>query len=76
MGGLAAREFTTNPKYSNSYLNIEKIVTIGTPHAGSPFANMREELVGDVHKIIWEIPSRDRSECTLIMASTDDLFNY
>ena len=41
MGGLAAREYATNPKYGNSYLNIDKIITIGTPHAGTPLANVR-----------------------------------
>ncbi len=38
MGGLSAREYVTNSKYSNSKDNVAGIVTVGTPHLGSPLA--------------------------------------
>jgi len=68
MGGLAAREYVTNPKYGNSYLNIDKIITIGTPHAGSPLGNVKikiEKAINEVSKYIWEVPYYER---TLVIA--------
>jgi len=34
MGGLAAREFLTNPKYGSGY--VDKLILIGVPNLGSP----------------------------------------
>lgn len=35
MGGLAAREYITNPKYTNAPKKVARLITLGTPHSGS-----------------------------------------
>lgn len=65
MGGLAAREYLTNPKYSNSKINIDKMITIGTPHAGTPIASVREVFESSLsngHKYVWEVPYYGRAK--------------
>ena len=40
MGGLAVREFLTSNEYGNNVADkVAKVITIGTPYWGSPFAN-------------------------------------
>jgi len=59
MGGLAAREFITNPKYAPYNQLIDKVITIGTPHAGSPLANVRKDVADVIdggYSYVWEIP--------------------
>lgn len=72
MGGLAAREYLTNSRYM-PILDIDKIVTIGTPHAGTPLANIREEVVSGVHKYIIEYPPFERAQFSLTIENTNDL---
>jgi uncharacterized repeat protein (TIGR01451 family) len=43
MGGLGARECVTG--YSNSYQWVYEIITTGTPHLGSPLANIAKGVV-------------------------------
>ncbi|MDD5531147.1 MAG: alpha/beta hydrolase, partial [bacterium] len=76
MGGLAAREYVTNPKYVDSYLNINKIITVGTPHCGTPLANLKEVVVCGINKIIWEIPGVDRSDFYNEFRTNDALVQY
>ncbi|MDD5531135.1 MAG: alpha/beta hydrolase, partial [bacterium] len=58
MGGLAAREYVANPKYNNGSLSIDKIITIGTPHAGTPLASAKkmENAMLGISKYVWEVP--------------------
>jgi uncharacterized repeat protein (TIGR01451 family) len=43
-GGLAAREYATNSdRYGDSYLKVSQIVTMVSPHLGSPLADWAEE---------------------------------
>ncbi|MFA4888484.1 MAG: alpha/beta hydrolase [Candidatus Omnitrophota bacterium] len=62
MGGLAAREYITNPKYTNSKNDTDKLITIGTPHAGSPLANIKkiEDAATGMYKYIWDIPVNEK----------------
>ncbi|MDP2941508.1 MAG: alpha/beta hydrolase [Candidatus Omnitrophota bacterium] len=63
MGGLAAREYATNDKYINSYANISKIITIATPHAGSPLATVKfKQNVLKVNQYYWEVPYYEKSK--------------
>ncbi len=63
MGGLAAREYATNDKYNNSYANISKIITIATPHAGSPLATVKfKQNVLKVNQYYWEVPYYEKSK--------------
>lgn len=75
MGGLAAREYLTNSKYSNNP-EIDKIITIGTPHAGTPLANIKEEVVSGVHKYIIEYPPFERAQFSLTIETTNDLVGF
>lgn len=62
MGGLAAREYITNYKYPNSKDYVDKLITIATPHVGSPFANIKkiENATTGIHKYIWDFPKGER----------------
>ncbi|MGD0335829.1 MAG: hypothetical protein ABSB18_01830 [Candidatus Omnitrophota bacterium] len=73
MGGLAAREYSTNPKYGNGYLNIDKIITIGTPHCGTPLANIKEKTVCDLNKVIWELPGVDHADFYIKLEANNTL---
>jgi len=48
MGGLAAREFLTNPKYPTG--TTDKLILIGTPNLGSPLTNTYRDII-TVYKI-------------------------
>jgi len=74
MGGLAAREYITNSgKYSNSALDISKLITIGAPHAGTPLANIKEENISGKYKYILEYPPYEKLQVKLIFESTNDI---
>lgn len=55
MGGLAAREYLTNPSYSYATNEIEKLILIGVPNLGSPFASLRKG-VAKSQRTGWFIP--------------------
>ena len=42
MGGLAAREYLTNPKYPAGY--IDKLILIGVPNLGSRWADYANDI--------------------------------
>ncbi|MBN1492636.1 MAG: hypothetical protein JW938_00665 [Candidatus Omnitrophica bacterium] len=44
MGGLVAREFVTNSKYSDENAKIKEIVTIGAPHTGCFITNAAKAI--------------------------------
>lgn len=74
MGGLAAREYLTNDaRYGNAYFNVSRLVTIGTPHAGTSIANVKkiEDALTGEHKYVWEVPGADR--CYTIASSSSDV---
>jgi len=48
MGGLAAREYLTNPKYPAGY--VDKLILIGVPNLGAPLATYTDKFA-DVYKI-------------------------
>lgn len=74
MGGLAAREYITNSgKYSNSALDISKLITIGAPHAGTPLANIKEENISGKYKYILEYPPYEKLQIKLTFESTSDI---
>lgn len=75
MGGLAAREYLTNSKYTNSYTHVDKLITIGTPHVGSPIANIKkiENAATGMHKYVWDIPRSERIQTEYIEISDDFL---
>ncbi|MFA4889583.1 MAG: hypothetical protein WC628_08450 [Candidatus Omnitrophota bacterium] len=54
MGGLAAREYLTNPKYSMSN-KIKEVILIGVPNLGSPFAKLADGIT-EAQRIGWFIP--------------------
>lgn len=41
MGGLVARDAITREEFGEQGITIERLVTIGTPHGGSPWARLR-----------------------------------
>ncbi|MFG0246849.1 MAG: esterase/lipase family protein [Phycisphaerales bacterium JB052] len=41
MGGLVARDWLTRPGYGAGQLRVETMITLGTPHGGSPWARLR-----------------------------------
>ena len=41
MGGLVAREAITREGFGDQKIVVERLVTIGTPHGGSPWARLR-----------------------------------
>lgn len=75
MGGLAAREYITNPKYPYGGEKIDKLIAIATPHAGSPFANIKklEDATTGEHKYVWDVPACERGITALDMEITDNV---
>lgn len=54
MGGLATREYLTNPKYSMSN-EIKEIILIGVPNLGSSFASLANGITS-AQRVGWFIP--------------------
>ncbi|MCX5699011.1 MAG: alpha/beta hydrolase [Candidatus Omnitrophica bacterium] len=75
MGGLAAREYITNPKYSCDTSKIDKLITIGTPHAGSPLGNIKKEIIGSINKYIVEYPPLAKVTCKASLSVNSDGFD-
>jgi pimeloyl-ACP methyl ester carboxylesterase len=56
MGGLASREYITNySKYGASYQKVPKLITMGTPHLGSFWATLCNNVT-KIQKVGWFCP--------------------